>query len=267
MSSPTLFSLIPMNDNAAKVVYDPDNRHLVSKFKGADVINIGFHIRSRSCHAIATLGRSIDADVVVRGAGISKTQCSFEIEPTTKVVMLFDHSHGQTTQVSGEKATPFEHGRIRQVVIQEQLNTILSMGIRESLVKFELSWHQNPEETMEKVKTQETMTRHQTQNPRLARTLDEADTVLPSHRQTRIHTSGPTKPKIRYATVRPLGRGQFGAVWKAINADTGKLFAVKILENRGGLSEAEWGQLVYGTFKREVEALDGITHVCTSSEL
>jgi hypothetical protein len=42
--------------------------------------------------------------------------------------MLYDRSHGYTTQVFGENATLFEHGRIRKVLVQQDLNTIIRMG-------------------------------------------------------------------------------------------------------------------------------------------
>lgn len=43
-------------------------------------------------------------------------------------VMLYDRSHGQSTQVAGENATPFEDGRVRKIVVQREPNTMVGMG-------------------------------------------------------------------------------------------------------------------------------------------
>ena len=69
------------------------------------------------------------------------------------------------------------------------------------------------------------------ENPRLARTVDEAPTDLLSRRETRPHTPGQRQLKMRYVKVGPkLGSGQFGTIHKAINVDSGKFMAVEILE-------------------------------------
>lgn len=260
---PALFSLKPLNERAKRVVSHPWNQHLVSKSTdGTIVLDIGFHIRSRTRHTIATLGRG-DTDVFVEGTSIAKIQCSFEIEPTTNVIMLYDRSHGHTTQVFGDNATPFEHGRVRQVVVQKKLNNVLGMGGRsQDLVQFELLWHQDPTETAEKIRSRECFTQDYEENPRLARTTDELETVLPSQRQTRIHTPGLQQLKMRYTKVATLGSGQFGVVYKAIDIDTGRFLAVKILQQPVQASkEAEWRQSLYYALKREVETLSQISHV------
>lgn len=233
------------------------NEHLVSWLKdGTLALDIG-HIRPMSGDnaTLATLGRN--GDVIVEGSSIAKIQCSFEIDIDTKVIMFYDRSHGQTSQVFGENATPFEYGRLRKVVVQEKVNTIIGMGgVGRNLVQFELKWHCRPDDTMERVKDRESA--HLGENPRLARTIDETDTVLPSRRETRIHTPGLQQPKMRYATIGDsLGSGQFGIVYKAVNLDSGKLMAVKIMERPARpAQQQEWMKL-----KREVEILSRISRV------
>jgi len=102
-----LFSLAPINERAEAVVAHTENSSFVSTLDdGTLALDIG-HIRSKSCNTtLATLGRG-DADIFVGGSSIAKIQCSFEILDTN-VVMFYDRSHGQTTQVFGEHATPFE---------------------------------------------------------------------------------------------------------------------------------------------------------------
>jgi hypothetical protein len=258
-NSLALFSLVPCNDRAKTVVADPCNSHLVSLLHDGELaLDVGFHIRSKSCNTLATLGRG-DTDIYVPGASISKLQCSFEIQADSNVVMLYDRSHGHTTQVLGEGATPFESGRMRKVVVQKGINEKIGMGgVSRNLVQFELRWHQDFFQTVEKIKNWETVSASYNENPRLARTIDETETVLHSRRETRIHTPG-TQLKMRYTLVGPpLGSGQFAIVHKGIDMDSGKFMAVKIL--KPGRSKHE----EYYALKREVEILSIITHVCGS---
>jgi serine/threonine protein kinase len=97
--------------------------------------------------------------------------------------------------------------------------------------------------------------------------VDEAPTDLPSRRETRPYTLGPQQLKMRYVKVLPkLGSGQFGEVYKAIDVDSGKFMAVKILERPTRASKQEdWRQLLYYALKREVETLSEISHVSKSS--
>jgi serine/threonine protein kinase len=68
---------------------------------------------------------------------------------------------------------------------------------------------------------------------------------------------------MRYVPVGPpLGSGQFGTVYKAIDVDSGKFMAVKIVERPEKLSQQEaWRKLL----KREVEILCNISHVSKTS--
>lgn len=225
---------------------------------GILALDIGLQVRSKSCYTLATLGRG-EADVFVEGSSIAKIQCSFEIDPDTSVIMFYDRSHGQTTQVFGENATPFEHGRLRRVVVHEGRNKVIGMGgVGKDLVLFELKWHQDLVSTMSKVKNGDGVAQGYKENPRLARTVDESETVLPSRRETRPHTPGPRQLDVRYSKVAMLGAGQFGTVHKAINMDTGKFMAVKILRPR--TQEEAWKQSSHYALKREVEILSQISH-------
>jgi hypothetical protein len=142
------------------------------------------------------------------------------------------------------------------------LNTILGMGgVGCDLVQFELIWHQTPVDTVQKVKNQDCMPCG-AENQRLARTIDDAPTGLPSQRATRIHKPGERKLRVRYEKVgSPLGSGQFGIVHKCIDADLGKFMAVKILTQPSRKSWEDWREELHDTRKREVETLSDISHV------
>lgn len=51
----------------------------------------------------------------------------------------------------------------------------------------------------------------------------------------------------------PLGAGAFGEVWKALDIDTGRVMAAKVMKKSGG---ELWEML-----KREVQILSRISHV------
>lgn len=205
------------------------------------------------------LGRN-NADIIVQGASIARSQSSFEIDdPDTGVVMLYDRSNGQTTQVFGGNVKPFEPGRIRRIVVANGVNTEIGMGgIACNLVRFKLRWHdQDNLDTVKDDKIQEGFFCGQEENPRFARTVDEMPTVLPSRCATRVHTPGDRQLTIRYAEGCQLGSGQFGTVYKATDVDSGKVMAVKVI-NRPRLG---WDADAWQRVKREVEILARISHV------
>lgn len=264
-----LFSLFPYegNERAERLVPHPNNHHNVSTLSdGTLALDVGFHLRGTSSKTLATLGRGVDADIYVEGSGISRFQCSFEIDLDTGVVMLYDRSFANSTQVFGENSTPFERERDqRKVLVQKGLNTIIGMGgERRDLVQFKLEWHQDPTQTAKTIEDHDTLPCGRVENPRLARTVDEAPTELPSRRETRPHTPGQRQSKMRYVDVvgGKLGSGQFGTVYKVIGVDSGKFMAVKILERPSRKSkQEEWRISLYYAFKREVETLSNISHV------
>ncbi|KAK4134988.1 kinase-like protein [Trichocladium antarcticum] len=246
-----LFSLEPRNERASQVVAHPCNSHLVSiSNDGTPVLDVG-QVQSASGDnaTLATIGRS--GDILVDGSSISKIQCSFEIDRNTNMVLFHDKSHGQTSQVFGDNAVPFEDGRLRRVVVHMQLNTIIGMGgSGRNLILFELEWHCRPDKITEKVRERQSC-RLQS-NPRLARTAD------PTPVETRIHTPGSRLPKMRWQQIgESLGAGQFGTVYQAIDLDTGRTMAAKILTRPRGPE----GDRLWVVLRREVEILVRISHI------
>ena len=230
-----LFSLVPFegNANAEAALAHSDNRHLVWTEEDGSILklDVGFHIRSKSSTTLATIGRN-DTDIRLHCPSISKLQCSFEIDLDTNVIMLYDRSFQGSTHVYGDKVAPFLYGHKRRVVVQGNLNTIIGMGGRDcNLYLFELEWRQDPPSTLEKVRNRQKILCGYEDPPFLARTIfDEEDTESLSRPMTKPHTTGSHKC-VRYATIGDsIGSGEFGTVWKAVDADTGKLMAVKILK-------------------------------------
>lgn len=258
-----LFTLVPLNDRARRVINDPHNSHLLSPLpNGESGIYIG-HVQAKTRGVLATIGR--DGDIVVQGNTIGRRHCSFEIENNSSdaSVMLHDHSRYNSTQVHGEYAMPFELGRTpRRVIVTREVNTILGMGgSRGDLIQFRLLWH-----VRDSAGNTDTITiwepdHRGRENPRLARTVDEAPTVAPSRRVTRINTPGDHSLPIRYIKGRQLGSGQFGTVYKAVDVDSATTMAVKTIQR----PQCGWETDSWNRMKREVETLARISHVTNPS--
>lgn len=255
MSYPLVPPTNTYSSPAEAALAHPDNDHLVSWMRNKPVLDVG-HTRTISGDSatLATLGRN--GDIKIQDHRIAKEQCSFEIDNETKVIMFHDRSIRCTCQVFGENAMPFEFGRPRKVVVQRNLNTIIGMGgSQRDSIQFMLVWHGSSSETMEKVKNRNNAALED--NPRFARTVDDADTVPPTGMMTRIHTPRTDEPRIRFRKMDRIGGGQYGEVFKAVNVDTGQLIAVKIVK----LSTGRAGQYEWNTLKREIEMHSKISHV------
>lgn len=137
-------------------------------------------------------------------------------------------------------------------------------GEKRDLVTFQLEWHTLPELlSLELHRAGQSLSLNWEENPHLARTVDEAVTDSPSRRETRIHTPGQGL-RMRYARFDKLGSGQFGEVYKAVDVDSGRLMAVKIIRPHMSPTKEEldeWRLAVKYALKREVETLSRLNHV------
>ncbi|TRX92090.1 hypothetical protein FHL15_006957 [Xylaria flabelliformis] len=254
-----LFSLVPLNDRAREVLDSPRNKHFVSTTdEGNKCLDIG-HIRSKSGNAttLAILGRN--GDIIIEGSSISKEQCSFELNLKTGVVMFYDRSHSQTSQVfgfPGVEAKPFEYDRPRKVVVCSRVNPCIGFGgARRDQYQFRLDWTEGLRETMTTVKNREGLVLQE--NASLAETVDESETAWPSRMETRVHNTAPRQLKVRWTSVGSLGAGEFGDVHKAVDVDHGTLMAVKILKpSKRGVNP----EMLKTYWRREVKILAKMKH-------
>ena len=249
----TRFSLVPLNDRAKAATAHPNNAYIARKSDdGKIVLDIWRVLSTSGDTTLATLGRT--GDVFVEGSNISRIQCSFEVHPDTGLVMFQDRSRSHTTQVFGENVIQFAHGRPRKVVLFNDTQTIIGFGgEHQDLVQFEVKWpHEAPQREMALAEERE-------ENPRQAQTIDQDNTALPSQRQTRIHASQLSEPKLRWRPAgEELGRGRSSVVFKAVNCDTGHFFAVKEFNHVASAEQRD-------RLKREVEILSSMSHVSETS--
>ena len=270
-----LFSLIPISEAARKAVAHPNNRHLISKLEEELVIDVGPFISSQSRDSLATIGRA-HCDITVEERSISRLQCIFELLPNGEV-MLKDKTTQQTTQVWGDDHFPFECGRERKILVRPGLNTEIGMGgSSQGLVNFHLHWHCN--DTLENVNLYMGGFAGQEDNPVLARTLDDVETIVPSRRVTTTHTPTVTTLKLRYVKGKMLGEGNFGAVRQAVDVDSGTIMALKTIKVHRGIQETirngmliktdepekEWHERwtdLQRALRREIEAIRNVKHV------
>ncbi|KAL8722087.1 MAG: hypothetical protein Q9225_001374 [Loekoesia sp. 1 TL-2023] len=259
-----LFSLIPHNDSPGAKAVIEHNYHLVSAIPGCQNpanpnqimygINVGFYIGNKSSCTLASIGR--DADILTpvpmsqdawKWRKVARIQCSFEVNPQSKEVLLYDRSTIGTTCFIGDNIRPFELGRLpRRVLTQPDFNNHFEFP---GDVQFKIFWHDQKIDVGMQITYRE-------DNPRLTRTADDEPTVPSTCRVTRIHTPASGRPKIRYLEGKRLGEGTFGEVSRVIDVDSGEHMALKKIPwPRGGPLDPKYRYL-----KREVETMALLFH-------
>jgi hypothetical protein len=250
----TLFSLVPMNDAAKKAAEHPWNNHLVWNNKGELALAIGSNTYAPP-GTLAILGRHKSVSVHIADAFVSRFQCSFEVHPETKAVMLHDNSVFRTTHVKmqqkdTEEVFQFLQDRPRRIALCEKSRIEIMIGVdtAERLL-FELVWAQKVATFM----AQASMQNQQGQvDPRLAQSVDITASQTP--RLAGQTLSQRTGPQIRYNKLEEIGSGTYSKVHKAINIDTGVVMAVKRISRKPLAAHAE-------VIRQEIETLSRCRHV------
>ncbi|KAG6015422.1 hypothetical protein E4U43_005355 [Claviceps pusilla] len=221
--------------------------------RGRAALSIDANLHPQNSDTIVTMGRG-NADVMVEGVTISRTQCSFEIKRDTNLIMLCDKSRAANTHVGSEKkCLPFVDGQPRQVTIWKDLNDILgidSPGI-------DITWSSIFSAQLREMTTNRQSSRNGTvkclapENP--TATVAAMETIIPSaDLRFRVHTAPARNVALRYHAIDRLGQGNFGTVYKAAIVATGDVIAVKRLRVCGSNSCRQ--------VQREVDALCRMNH-------
>ncbi|EHY60964.1 hypothetical protein ABEF92_004642 [Exophiala dermatitidis] len=150
-------------------------------------------------------------------------------------------------------------GNFRQLVLKpkEKKYKISAGGEKADQFVFYLRGFKAAEDALQEVEKESQMVGARGQNPRWARTVEDAPIDLPTWYNTRLHT-----PAIgvvqRAIDVGPLGKGAFGEVRKAVDRDSGCFIAVKKIELPPRVEFAVSNEEVL--LRREVKVLSSISH-------
>ncbi|KAI9673178.1 MAG: hypothetical protein M1817_003040 [Caeruleum heppii] len=178
--------------------------------------------------------------------------------------MLEDLSPGRTTCVTGRYATPFQPGRKRRVAVGHRLNTELVLGqaAESDRFRFKLKWYHDRHKfppnyaaslAERRISLVECLSLRDWDARQAQRRAAAADTS-----SVRSQGEDERQPILRYAEGPCLGSGSYGTVYKAVNVDTGRIIAVKVIEMARHEHSGQWRQKA----KREVDIIAGLRHPC-----
>ncbi|KAI1413474.1 kinase-like protein [Hypoxylon sp. FL1857] len=202
---------------------------------------------------LATLGSSKRrADIYIKAEGndIARVHCALVVNYKTGVFLVEDRSSGDTRvyqNPEGKTNRMPTSGDQRRVIVTKGFNTVLDMGKNpRKSVKFTFLWNMDPEQTLAVI------------NRRLSgvsKNILKAGYVdFPS--QMTFDRSEP----IVHFPVNELGSGGYGRVWRTIDAHSGDIFAVKILNPPAFEGDPSWARRAKRSQLREVSYVRGLRH-------
>jgi hypothetical protein len=252
----TLFHLVPLNDVAREALCHPDNQRFVSPAADGELgFEVGFHVSSVPGRVIARLGRN--ADLILQRRNVSAVHVAFELHPDTLVVLLSVRSKRMSSVV------------VRYETVQQKEETVegdcvLSYGKKYGIdivcYKFRLIWRQPEPEPLRALAVRDYQRALEQQaNVRSRNLPTEGAPEVHTWHNTRIHTA--RRILFREADDVPrvvIGQGQFGAVYRAVDFESGHAFAVKVIK----LDQFPDIEQARAVAHREVKALQKLSHVC-----
>ncbi|KAF2457520.1 kinase-like domain-containing protein [Lineolata rhizophorae] len=253
----TLFHLVPVNQATHNALLHPDNNHFVSTSAKGPGLEIGFHVPSMSRGRVMTrLGR--DADLILPGRDVSAVHVAFEIHPETHVVLLSVRSKRSSTVTVSNEGTP----GAQQISEDCVLVYGICYKIRVTSYMFNLLWRDA--KTVESLRElavegyRDSLLRLQNVRSR-DRPTEFTDSELHSWHNTRLHTA--RKVLFREAEGAPrvlIGAGAFGAVYRAVDFESGNPFAVKVVR-LDTLPDTKV-EHARAALHREIKALEQLKH-------
>jgi hypothetical protein len=259
----TLFHLVPLNDVAREALRHPDNQRFVSPTAEGDLgLEVGFHVSSVPGRVIARLGRN--ADLILQRRNVSAVHVAFELHPDTLVVLL-------SVRAKRLSSVVVSYGSTKQPEKEETIegDCVLCYGKEYDIdivsYKFSLIWRQTEPEPLRALAVRDyQMALQQQVNVRSRNLPTEGDSEVHTWHNTRIHTA--RRILFREADKAPrvvIGAGQFGAVYRAVDLESGHAFAVKVIK----LHQFPDVEQARAVAHREVKALQKLSHVCCWSFL
>ncbi|KAL2175261.1 kinase-like domain-containing protein [Thermothelomyces heterothallicus CBS 202.75] len=258
VNSSTLFHLVPDNDAAREALLHPDNSRFVSNtHTELQGLEVGFHVPSvPKGRVITRVGR--DADLILRGRTVSAVHVAFEIHPETLVVLLSVRSkHSSSVTISSD----FSEAKQK---IQGDCVLVYGTSYRISIVSYNflLIWRDlGSVEALRQLAIegyQISLQRIQTIRSRDLPT-DGDSSELHSWHNTRLHTA--RRILFREAEGAPrelIGEGTFGAVYRAVDLESGNPFAVKVVKLHA--YGARYVEQARAAVHREMKTLEYLKH-------
>lgn len=261
--SNVLFSLKPGNITASEIVNLDSNRHLVPR--GEQVLDIG-HYRSEAerdeARCIATIGRDGDIVVPPEWTTVSRVHCAFVVGAARRCITFVDKSSNASCQAYGGEGNTQEllSSSSRQVDSSAGLCKfeIRIDGFNEpKTAEFDVVWHYPASGLISALQAWRRVALPR--RPKLAvtqiwpvreeHTKKQHSVVVAAGYQA---SAGDIAKFVLGGT--PIGRGAFGAVFKARHPTSNMVVAVKVQQP---LNARQWSQL-----EREVQIMSELCHVC-----
>ncbi|KAK2762587.1 hypothetical protein FQN54_000760 [Arachnomyces sp. PD_36] len=224
----TIFSLIPLNQEALDVANNPLNSRLACDLWGnGTALSVG-SVPSKSPTSLITIGRDPGNDIYVEHDSVSRVQCSFEIHPRSQAVMIWDRSNQGSTQVlhqEGSDTFPIQAWR-RKVVVHKGVNTAFGIGEGDDdtpVVRFRMEWHQNfPDNNQILMKPSLSQERLSLVASRTLKSMESKGFPDP--------LTGEILPLRHGGPIEGAACSEFGTVSTVLDLDSGDIVALKVLK-------------------------------------
>ncbi|KAL8281859.1 hypothetical protein RB597_009531 [Gaeumannomyces tritici] len=251
----TLFHLEPRDEETARAMRaHPENASFISMSrKGTPSLEIGYHVssRPRGGRVIARVGRDADICFPTR-ADVAEVHIAFEVHPVSRAILLCVRASNRRS-VTVEPHGLREDGDVRQIVIEPPEEPKITIGAGPRALRFKVRWHGGVGvgSTAAAVDRGFEAAEARAVVPRWLKTADEGDDDIWSWYDTRM----PSKIGciVRDAVKRGfMGEGTYGAVFEAVDRDSGHPIALKAVRPR---TEYERECL-----KREIKTMSSLSH-------
>ncbi|OAA48971.1 Protein kinase-like domain protein [Beauveria brongniartii RCEF 3172] len=228
-----LFSLRPRNAEAGDVLH----RHadIVSPLMEEDALDFG-HFKSNANgennRCIATLGSQPAADILVpkKGTSASDVQCEFLVSNDNCIEFVDKSSNVSCRVYGGENGDiSFLSSNCRQAYSSSRLCRIEFKIDQSNWADFDIIWHHRPSlaSALEARRNAELLPR--TQPPMADTQVMPATDLKPESQRLPpyVADTSPTRVARYERDARPLGRGNFGVVFRVKDPKTNQFYAVK----------------------------------------
>ncbi|KAM3548032.1 hypothetical protein ARSEF4850_009652 [Beauveria asiatica] len=249
MCANVLFSLKPRSHAASIIVNLYENSHFVAVRDGEQFLDLGLYksdCSDRTVHCIATMGRAGDITMPMEWRTVSKIHCAFLAAADNQGIMFVDTSSTASCQAYGDdNSRKLLSGGLRRVGGSScHLRRIEIDVDQQNKAEFDIVWRYPPAELASALQAW-----HEAELPRHPKMADTQPWAPADEYAHVCQAADNDVPDLEIDAVdaarlvlqgNPIGRGGFGAVYRAFDAKANKLVAVKVQKfHRSTLREIE----------------------------